>query len=30
MEKLDPVAVQNGSAHFTLPGQALTTLINAR
>jgi O-glycosyl hydrolase len=30
MEKLDPVAVQNGSAHFTLPAQALTTLINAR
>jgi hypothetical protein len=28
MEKLEPVSVKNGSAQFTLPGQALTTLIS--
>jgi O-glycosyl hydrolase len=29
VEKLEPVPVKNGSAQFTLPGQTLTTLINA-
>ena len=28
LEKLEPVAVKNGSAQFTLQGQTLTTLIN--
>ena len=28
LEKLEPVSVRNGSARFTLPGQALTTLVN--
>ena len=29
LEKLAPVSVKDGSAQFTLPGQALTTLVNA-